>query len=231
MSVSSGPSIVTDGLRVSYDVDNVKCYPGTGTTLFNLNDGENGTASAIGLATDAVAGTVLDHNTSTSITTTFSPAVNHETWSLMTWVRSTGLTTSDYRQVIYLTMSGGPGYVYILDTRQVSNSYILGYQRDYYINSWLVTAFMNSTQWAEQTWWCLGVSHDNTLFRSYRQGALFSTQTQTRDVAPYTDITNIAINRSGSNTVYMGPTYFYDRVLTEGEFRQNFHATRGRFGV
>ena len=25
--------------------------------------------------------------------------------------------------------------------------------------------------------------------------------------------------------------YFYDRILTDNEFRQNFNATKGRFGL
>jgi len=29
----------------------------------------------------------------------------------------------------------------------------------------------------------------------------------------------------------MGPVYFYDRILTDDEFRQNFNALRGRFGI
>lgn len=231
MSVFSGPSMVTDGLRVSYDVDNIKCYPGTGGTLFSLNDTENATANSIITVNDPGSNKVLDFNNSTIATVTFSPLVNHELWSLQVWVRSTGLTASNYLGIIRLNMTGGPGYVYILDTRETTNSYVLGYQRDYYINSWLTTAFMNASQWAEQTWWCLGVSQQGTLFKSYRQGELFSTQTQTRDVEPYTDITTMEINRNAPNTVLLGPVLFYDRILTDGEFSQNFHATRGRFGV
>jgi hypothetical protein len=231
MALAHSPRIVTDGLRASIDVNNIKCYPGSGTTLTSLNGKENATATTIATVDDGSYGKVLDFNNSTLTSIAFSPFVNHETWSLIFWVRSTGLTSSNYRGVINLVMTGGPGYFYNVDTRTPDNSYILGYQRDYYINSWLTTAFNTAAQWDDQTWWCLGVSHNNTVFKSYRQGGLFATQTQTRDVADYTDIEQLRVNYSGSNTVYMGPVYFYDRVLTDSEFNQNFNATRGRFGL
>jgi len=232
LAIFYNPRIVTDGLRVAYDAGNMKSYPGSGNTLFGLNGRENATATTVSTATDATAGTVLNYNTSTEVTANLSPVVNHEVWSLMFWVRSTGLTSSNFRGVIRLEQTGGgPGYFYTTDTRETTNSFILGYQRDYFINSWLTTSFNNSTQWAEQKWWCLGVSHNNTVFKSYRQGNLFATQTQTRDVANYTDLTQVRINQSGGNTVYLGPLLFYDKILTDDEFKQNFNATRGRFNI
>jgi hypothetical protein len=231
MGIAYNPKIVTDGLRVAYDAGNIKSYPGSGNTLFGLNARENATGTTVLTATDAIAGTVLNYNTSTVINANLSPVVDHEVWSLMLWVRSTGLTSSNFRAVVRLEQTGGPGYFYLMDTRETTNSFVLGYQKDYFINSWLTTTFNTSAQWAEQTWWCLGVSHNNTVFKNYRQGNLFSTQTQTRDVANYTDLTQVRINTSNGNTVHMGPLLFYDRILTDDEFKQNFNATRGRFGV
>lgn len=232
MGIAYNPSIVVNGLRVAYDAGNIKSYPGSGNTLFGLNGRENATATTVSTATDATAGTILNHNTSTAVTINLSPVVDHEVWSLIFWIRSTGLTSSDYRNVLALDdTNSSHNYFYNVDTRQTINSYILGYQKDYLISSWYTVAFNSSTQWAEQKWWCLGVSHNNTVFKSYRQGQLFNTQTQTRDVAGYGDINQIHLNRSGSNTVYMGPVLFYDRILTDDEFRQNFNATRGRFNI
>ena len=232
MGITYNPAIVVNGLRVSYDAGNVKCYPGSGNTLFSLNGTEDASATTIATATDATAGTILDHNNSTAITVNLSPNVNHEVWSIMFWIRSTGLTTSDYRTVLALDdTNSSHNQFYNFDTRQTINSYVLGYQKDYSINSWYSYGFNNASQWDDQTWWCLGVSHNNTVFKHYVQGDLKNTQTQTRDVAGYGDINQLHLNRSGSNTVYMGPVYFYDRILTDDEFRQNFNATRSRFSI
>lgn len=231
MAIAYNPRIVTDGLRVSYDAGNIKSYPGSGNTLYSLNGTEDATTTTIAVATDTTAGTILNHTGTTAITINLNPVVNHEVWSLIVWVRSTGITPSDYRNIVRLEQTGGPGYFYIMDTRQTINTYVLGYQKDYYINSWLTYGFNNQTQWNAQGWWCLGVSHNNTVFRHYVQGEFTNTQTQTRSVVDYTDLTQIRINPSSGNTVYMGPLLFYDKILTDDEFKQNFNATRGRFGI
>lgn len=203
-----------------------------GTSLLSLTGTESGTPTTLVSANDTIAGTVLDHNYSSAIVVSLSPNLNHEVWSMIYWVRSTGTTPGDYRSVIRLDdTNSSHNYFYNVDTRQTTNSYILGYQKDYSISSWLTYGHMSASQWDDQTWWCLGVSHNNTVFKHYTQGDLVNTQTQTRDVASYGDIDEFEINMSGSNTVYMGPVFLYDRILTDDEFKQNFNAHRERFGV
>jgi hypothetical protein len=232
MSCHAGPNTVEDGLRLSFDAANFKSYPGSGNTMFSLNNNSNATATSFTTANDATSGTVYNFNgSSNSLIFNLNPAVNHEVWSMIFWIRSTGTTPSNYKGVVRLEQTGGPGYFYIVDTREVATSYILGYQKDYAINDWLTTNFNTPAQWAEQKWWCFGVSHNNKVFKSYRQGELFATQTQTRSVDAYTDLTQIQINHSTNNTVHMGAFYFYDRILTDAEFRQHFNALRGRFGI
>lgn len=232
MGLAHSPRIVTDGLILCLDAGNVKSYPGSGNTLYSLNGTENVSTTTINVASDATAGTVLNHNTTTQLTVNLLPYVNHEIWSLIVWIRSTGITPSNYRGVVTIRdTNSSHNYFYNMDTRETTNTYILGYQKDYNINSWLTYGFNNQSQWTQQEWWCLGVSHNNTVFRHYVQGNFTNTQTQTRDVAGYGDIDQISINANSSNTVYMGPLLFYDRILTDDEFKQNFNATRGRFGV
>jgi hypothetical protein len=186
---------------------------------------------------DATAGTVYDHDNSTVASlNTITPNINHEVWSLMFWVRSTGTTPSDYRGIIMLDdTSSIPGYFYTFDTRQTTNSYVLGYQKHYdgsvSNNQWMTRAFMTASEWSSEQWFCIGVSHNNTAFRNYKNGQLLSTQTQTLDVTGYGDIDRIRINNNSDNTVRMGPVLVYDRVLTDAEFEQNFNAHRGRFGI
>ena len=76
MGISYNPAIVVNGLRLSYDAGNVKSYPGSGNTLYSLNGTENATATTISTATDATAGIILNHNTSTAITVNLSSVVN-----------------------------------------------------------------------------------------------------------------------------------------------------------
>jgi len=233
MALAHSPQIVTDGLVLCLDAANAKSYPGSGTTIYDLSLKKyNGTSTALSVADLTGVGKVLNFNTSSTITSTFSTPVNHESWSLIYWVRSTGLTSSNYRGVIQLIEpNASHGYFYNIDTRETTNSYILGYQKHFSINDWLTYGYMSAAQWSTQGWWCLGVSHNNKIFKHYTNGVLVNTQTQTRDVAGYGDLTSMRLNYSSGNTVYMGPVQFYEGVLTEEKFKQNFNALRGRFGI
>jgi hypothetical protein len=238
MGVTYNPRIVTDGLVLALDAGNTKSYPGSGTTFYDLSGKEhNFTATTISTASDATAGTVYDHDNSTAATLNITPNINHEVWSLMFWVRSTGTTPSNYRSILRLEdTSSIPVYFYNFDTRETTNCRVLGYQKHYdgtvSNNQWMTRDFnTGSAQWLTGDWFCFGVSHNNTAFRNYRNGQLFSTQTQTFDVTGYGDIDRIIININNDNTVRMGPVLLYDRILTDAEFEQNFNATRGRFGI
>jgi len=233
MAVNYNPSIATNGLVVCLDADNPKSYPGTGNTLFNVSGTTaNGTATTITTADLSVIGQVLNYNTSTAVTSTFASPINHESWSLIYWLRSTGLTSSNYRGVIQLIEPNAPfGYFFNVDTRETTNSYILAYQKNFLVDDWLVYGYMTAAQWAAQGWWCLGVSHNYGVFKFYTNGALANTQTQTRNVAGYGDLTSMRLNYSTGNTVYLGPVQFYQTVLSDQQFNQNFQALRGRFGI
>ena len=235
MAAASGPNVVEDGLVLALDAGNAKSYPGSGTTWYDISDkGNNFTATTISTVSDAKAGTVYDYDNSTVATLNITPNINHEIWSVMFWVRSTGTSPSSYRGIIRLEDSSStPVYFYQFDTRETTNCRVLGYQKHYdgtvSNNQWMTREFANSSEWLAGDWFCIGVSHNNTAFRNYKNGQLLSTQTQTLNVTGYGDIDKIKINNSGGNTVRMGPVLLYDRVLTDAEFEQNFNAHRGKF--
>ena len=234
MGIAYNPRIVTDGLVLALDAGNTKSYPGSGSTLYDLSGKDNDfTATTTSTVSDATAGTVYDHDNSTVATLNITPNINHEIWSVMFWVRSTGTTPSNYRNILRLEdTSSIPVYFYNFDTRETTNCRVLGYQKHYSQNLWMVREFnTNSAEWLAGDWFCFGVSHNNTAFRNYKNGQLLSTQTQTFDVTGYNDIDRIRINNNSDNTVRMGPVLLYDRILTDAEFEQNFNANRGRFGI
>ena len=237
MGCFSGPEINEDGLVFAFDAANTKSYPGSGSTLYDLSGNNNDfTATTTSTVSDATAGTVYDHDNSTVATLNITPNINHEVWSVMFWVRSTGTTPSNFRNILMLDDTSSPDdYFYQFDTRETTNSFVLGYQKHYdgsVSNSqWMSASFMTNSEWSSGQWFCIGVSHNNTDFRNYKNGQLLSTQTQSLNVTGYSDIDRIRINNNSDNTVRMGPVLLYDRVLTDAEFEQNFNAHRRRFGV
>jgi len=233
MSVFGGPSIATSGLVLDLDAANPKSYSGSGTTWSDLSGtGVAATATTLSVTSDGTAGNVVNFNSSSSINYTFPSVVDKNSWSLIYWIKSTGLTSSNYRNVLALIEpNASHNYYYNVDTRETTNSYILGYQKDFTINDWLVAAHMTAAEFAAQGWWCLGVSHNSLVFKHYTNGNLLGTQTQTRNVAGYGNLTSLSVNRSGGNTVLLGSVQVYNRTLTSSEFQQNFNAHRGRYGL
>ena len=247
MATNYNPKIVMDGLVVHVDAGNIKSYPGTGKTLKDLsgNGLDLSTTGTFNTANDADAGTVYDHNGSSSVTTaTFSP-ISSLTWSVIWWIRSTGTTSSNFRHVIRLqdtnafTGSNYPAYYWQADTRTPSNSYIHEYQRMWNgttaASNWSSANVVDSADWNSQAWFCCGVSHNKSVgsdgvFKNYNNGSLKTTRTQTFDVSGYGDINLLAFNTSNGNTVRMGAVSLYNRVLTDLEFEQNFNALKGRYG-
>ena len=233
MGTNYNPQIVTSGLVLALDAANRKSYPGSGTKWSDLSGtGVAATATTLSVISNGTSGNVVNFNTSSSINYTFPSVVDKNSWSLIYWIKSTGLTSSNYRNVLALIEpNASHNYYYNVDTRETTNSFILGYQKDFTINDWLVAAHMTAAEFAAQGWWCLGVSHNNLVFNHYTNGNLLNTQTQTRNVAGYGNLTSISLNRNDSNTVLLGAVQVYNRALTSIEFQQNYNAYRGRFGI
>lgn len=231
MSLTHGSRISNEGLRVSVDVGTSKGV--SGSSLVNLVEGSAFTGT-VGTIQDSIAGTCVDYTTSTNMEFALSPVLGHESWSQVIFVRSNTLAPiSDYRGVAYLSVTAPIStYFYTMDTRQAANSYILGYQKDEAVNSWLTHGFGTSqSTWLTGDWYCFATTHQNKVFKTYVNGELFQTQTQTLNVDTYGDIINCRLNSNGSNNVVVGKYLLYDRVLTDAEIKEVFVASKGRFGL
>lgn len=234
MALAHSPRIITDSLRVVIDFNNVKSYPGSGNSIKNIIDNFSYTNTTLITTQDPMGSTIMDYTGSSAYTIDLSSSpVPHETWTLIWIVRSTGLTTSDFRQIIRLVESNtSVGYFYTVDTRQTTNTFVLGYQKDEAVSSWLSHSFnTNQTTWSSGNWFCFATTHNNKVFKAYKNGLLQSTQTQALNVDTYGDLTSLVINGSTGNTVQLAAAYLYERVLGDEEIKQNFNALRGRFNL
>lgn len=231
MSIAYNPGVVKSGAAVCLDARNTKSYSGSGNTLVNITGSGNMSGTTV-VTTEEAA---IDLNLSSSLELTLTNPIDKNSWSLILWCKSTGITQGNYRQVIRLSdpagRAAGISYFYLIDTRETTNCRLLGYQRDFFINSWLSYQFADSASWLTEDWYCIGISHNNKVFKHYVNGQLVNTQTQTRDVDEYSDIDKLSINGSSQNAVNIGHVLLYDRILNDSEFTQNFNALRGRYGI
>ena len=223
MAFHYNPKIVTDGLTFCLDGANTKSYPGSGTTVTDLSgNGNNG--SITGSVDFADNGFTVNAQTE-GIVVSFDAVT---TWTLSLWFRKN---------------SNGGAYARIAgsgSTIDRGELAILGDESLYYNGpfsnlGWAdtnvdvatneianVVAIFDTSQ----------TSSDNVLF--YKNGVnKYSTTLTTVEGGTTNSYTLMA--RSDFNTEFLPSTLYsaqmYNRVLSESEVKQNFNATRGRFGL
>ena len=228
MSTTYNPLLLTSGLVFNLDMANLKSYPGSGNTVFDTLKYNNGTATTVNSTTTA-PGVVFDYNTSTALTINF-PEVNKYGFTFSYSGRGTGIPISDYRQIFAFKDTNNTTYYYG-DTRQTVLPYILHYVKDYALSSWATYNVENNTEYLTYVWHTFDIVVIGTTFTLYRDGNLQGTVNVTQDLAPYTNITSLVMNGSGSNTFQIQFVRVYNRPLSANEILQNFNATRGRYGL
>ena len=223
MSSFSGPNIVKDGLILYQDYDNLKCYPGSGLTSYDLtNKSTNATFSTLTISQNA-----LDCNTSSSSTITF-PEVPYTNWSLFYAFKPTGTPISNYRSVIFTRDVNGVTY-FISDTREIASPSILHYIKDFNINSWWTRQMLSGAEYATYPWRIYGCSQNGTQIKNYINGNLTYTDTITQSLTGYGNLNRLVINGNSGNVVNLSFICIYNKILTDDEMKQNFNALRGRF--
>lgn len=237
MGLYHNPRMPSDGLRIALDVDNTRCYSGSGAIIKNLVNRTNHTMSIpTSVTTTTDSGKLVFNNNTTNatfFTVSLDPVINHESWSLIFWTKYAANTSSNFRQFLRLKDDvdpNGVGYFYTIDTRQTTNNYILGYQKDQAVSSWTSQSFgSNQTNYQSGDWRCCAITHNNGVFKSYGNGSLVSTQTVSLNVDLYGNINQLQVFTNNNTGNLLGPTYMYERVLTDDEILQAYNCHKDVF--
>jgi hypothetical protein len=231
MGLSHSPGIVIDGLIYSIDAANTRSYTGSGNTVNGLISGFGGTlVNGVGFSSinngcfffDGTNDYINTNLTSSSIGLTSS------NFSIGLWAKVKDYSTFN----AFVTRTSGaiaaPLDMYILN----SVSYAPGY---------LVVLLGNGT-----TWNTLQSSSQFPLAWTYLVFTLNSSTMSLYYNAVFNSTTALAVPRGESanpikiGTREDGATYMngniaqvqiYNRALSATEIRQNFNATRKRFGI
>ena len=214
--------IITDGLVLCLDAANRKSYPTTGNTWTDLSGlGNNGTLqNGVGY-TGSNGGSLsfdgVDDYVSGSI-----PTIN--SWSMCLWYLSTDITS----KAVFYPFSGtttanglGFGGSFSVDT----------------VNRWYffdgVNTFSNSnTAVTTNVWYNLVVTKSSTTYNLYKNGSL-SLNTTGVDLS----LTQYNLGRRGSlggewySKGNIAQASIYNRALSASEIRQNYNATKSRYGI
>jgi hypothetical protein len=243
VGVYSGPDLKEDGLVLALDAGNTKSYPGSGTTWTDLS-GRGNTATLINGPTYSSANIgTINLDGADDYSTTYNDS--------NVFIDDNSLTVSIFANINEPTKTGRGGLVSsqryqgepdpggyglcIFDGTQLCvnlTKRILGVDNSYeglctftYIRQqfkYYSFTYNNSTKTV--TTYMDGVQQATSTNASY--GWTLNTTNRT---------TRIGINwQGGWGTYYnmkIGGVHIHNRALTAAEIRQNFNASRGRFGI
>ena len=236
MGISYNNSIVTSGLVLCLDAANPRSYPGSGTSWLDLSgNGKYGTLTNGPTFSSDNAGVInFDGTNDICYTQTPSQMVNAQNGSIETWVKFTNDTDLSSGNVqVYIIPCPNSLYVYFyrnahwasyamsnfLYYRKASDGgtgYVVPYSAYYYPNIW----YQNVLTWDE-----------NGVQKTY-QNAIQKRSDTVSDFdywyAP--NGSNFNISNGFLLEGSLSQLKMYNRTLSADEVRQNYNATRGRYG-
>lgn len=224
MGIAYNPKIVTDGLVLLLDAANSKSYPGTGNTWYDVSSKGNHCVFS-NLPTYANGAFTLNGTTNQG-TITNNATLNFSSEQTVTMILKHTFTVG--RRNPWDQAYGGYGTW----THEAGNGFNYFYG-DAGVNGSPYTA-LGSGGGSTPTgvWGVFTIVRNTTDVRWYRNGSLLTVQAN-----PYADLTattpdiRIGNGYAGFWEGQMAAVYAYTKALTAQEVKQNFNATRGRYGI
>jgi len=227
MSIVYNTSIVRDGLVLNLDAANIKSYPGSGSTWYDISgNGNNG--SLANYPTYGTNALTFNGSNSNAIVAN-SASLKNNTITIDCWLKNNGTISGDIIQF-------GVG----------SGSYAQYYLRSYGGNTYWDWFPTNSAAYGEAALansnFTVGEWKNLVLTGSYNSvvqmflntvsvGGPVTTSTTALSTWTPADLTIGGFAWDGFTTLSIGSVKIYNRVLSTTEIAQNFEASRGRFGI
>lgn len=228
MALTHFPRAVMDDLIFYYDALNPRSYPGSGTSVFDINT--SGITPRTGTLSSFVQHTGNSFlfngaNTRIDISTLHSSLSNNNIFTCSCWFKP---ATYAVNQFIWGQVQGN-GFT---GANELFEIFIASSQLIYaHGDSWRPFA----TTPPANTWVNATVTKRGGALRHYLNGELDVTSDATTSITGTASTSHIiGIPQSSSTAWYNGEfalAMFYNRDLTAAEVAQNFNAFRGRFGI
>ena len=231
---TSGSVIVSTGLILNYDIGNASSYPGTGTTVTDLQASSNATLFNTPTYTSGYLtfnGTNQYLTTNTSLNSKLSPANTSKVISIFLWayMSDDGVLITELGQT---TLNSG---WYDSQIERVAGTLRFSVWSNQ-------PGFASTVATSLNTWYYIGFTYDATTLRAYVNGSAAGTATYARQ-SPYVDGGGAGLHYAvaagaGTNlgdgtysSMRLGALHVYNTALTAGQVSTNFQADRGRYGV
>ena len=239
----TGNNIQTEGLVFYVDPAYKISYPGTGTSITDIESDFSGLVTNSPTFDPDQGGGVFNYDGS-HMYLNFASAdigniLDNQKFTLCAWCKLDG-SNSTGREIFGYRASSWVGIgFYNIGTNTLV--FQLGDKTTTAVNSqsgnW---SFYNSrvSSWSDGNWKCIIGTWDGTDSKIYINGNLEATATPpatlTIDYATCPDNARIGQRNDGSNMPWegqIGPVQVYNRTLSAGDVLQNYNAQKGRFGL
>ena len=221
-----GPRIVTDGLMIYLDPANRKCYPGSGTTLYDLSGRGNNGIMNNGIS---ISSNVISFDGTNDYLAITDTGTNFDGWAtaqtLLIWMYHSA--TQVGRRNPWNQAYGGYG-TWTHETNNTISSYWGDGGGD--AQPWLGTS---SSSTPTNKWNCMATVRNTTQHRWFKDGARTATYNHSLGTLTNTSA-NVTLGTGyvgGYWSGQMGLIMAYERDLTDAEVLQNYNALKGRFGL
>jgi len=231
MGVLYNSRIVTDGLVFCLDAGDKMSYPGAGTTWTDLSKrGNNGTLTNGPTFDSANGGSIVFDGTNDYVSITRNSSITPNYISVCGWIKINSKSSNQFLLALPRSVNGGA-------------SYMMYYSLS--LDGFVAYARTNSTGTIQTTstfspdtgrWYFLSMTSNGSNLILFIDGE-FEASLSFSSVLEYSGSTVLRIgsyDNQGTPTYTNGNiplTQIYNRALTPDEIRQNYNATKGRFGL
>ncbi len=225
MGLAHSPSVITDGLMIYLDAANTRSYPGTGNTWYDLRGNRNFTlqnnppffANSAGGSIGFTAANSHWASSSTSLSTITR-------FSVDVWHYYTGVNSGSNPCIVTELWPGTTSQInFNLGTL---NGFTIGF----FNGGWQTSGSYALTS---NNWYHIVGNFDGANFRLYVNGV--NQVTTAYAGTPTSSNGGIRLMRRWDSDEYWGgqlsTVKIYNRALSATEIKQNFEATRDRYGI
>jgi hypothetical protein len=240
MAVGSGPVKELGGLLIQYDPGDARCYPGTGTTLYDLSGNSNhGTLTNGPTVSTALGGFLTLDGSNDYVITPFTTILSDCTIAL--WFRNT--SAKKYQYIFSFDNGSTDTYGFHLDLNDSDGGSASSTLWAYWNGGGdphksTIAGTGNSGNWSDNSWRHYIFTRSGSTINHYMNGSLVTVgvtnggtqNTQFGNGAGY-NIHLVALGRLKSLT-YGGDIaqlLVYSKALSETEIKNLYDSTKNRF--
>lgn len=217
-----------DTLALNVDAANIRCYPGTGNTCYDLSVAKNiGTLTSVTFVGSGGTAAFVFNGLTSLINMGSSSERNQTTsWSLEAWIKPTSAGENGSGRIYQHSTGSLTGFICSLDNSLGTNGIKL--------NTYAVAGFtvrvgncITLNSWQHVVW---SFSPGSVTF--YVNATAIGTSSITSP-ASYTSTDYIGSDSAAANTFdgSISVVRLYGNTLTATEILQNFNAHRSRYGI